>query len=151
MLPFILATCLVVGVSDGDTLTALCQNHQQVRVRLAEIDAPEKDQPFGQRSKQSLSEICFMKTADLQVQATDRYKRTVARVTCSGVDVNAEQIRRGMAWVYDKYNIDKSLYPLQSKAQAAHRGLWTDPNPVTPWDWRRARKKGMRTTWPPHG
>lgn len=136
----ILAACLVVGISDGDTLTALCNDREQVKVRLAEIDAPEKAQPFGQRSKQSLSELCYQAEAKIKVQTTDRYGRSVARITCNGVDANAEQVRQGMAWVYDKYVKDKSLYAIQDDARARKVGLWADPNPVPPWEWRHSRK-----------
>ena len=90
--------CLVVGVTDGDTLTARCDGVQEhVKVRLAEIGAPEKKQPFGIRSKQTLSEMCFQRTAELRVVDRDRYGRTVARIKCDGVDANAEQVRLGMA------------------------------------------------------
>ena len=85
----------VVAVADGDTLTVLF-NHRQVKVRLTEIDAPEKKQQFGNRSKQSLSDLCFNKTATLADTGKDRYGRTLARVYCDGVDANAEQVRRGM-------------------------------------------------------
>ena len=93
----------IVGVADGDTLTILVNEHEQIKVRLAEIDAPEKAQPFGQRSKQSLSAMCFGKDAVLQKTDTDRYGRTVAKVYCAGVYANAEQIRVGLAWAYRKY------------------------------------------------
>ena len=136
-----LATCLVVGIADGDTLTALCQGNQKVKVRLAEIDAPERKQPYGQRSRQSLAEICFQKRAVVQEQSKDRYQRTLARVTCDGVDANAEQVRRGMAWVYDQYAKDKKLYAIQKDAQLAKRGLWAEKNPVPPWEWRKRMKQ----------
>lgn len=126
----------VVGVADGDTLTLL---HAQtpVRIRLAEIDAPEKAQPFGQRSKQSLSDLCYGKEAQVAVSAQDRYGRSIGRVWCAGTDANAEQVRRGMAWVYDRYATDKTLYSLQDAARQARNGLWADPAPVRPWEWRR--------------
>ena len=133
----------VVGIADGDTLTVLVDGNHQVKVRLAEIDAPEKSQPFGTKSKQSLSELCFGTTAELVVQAKDRYGRTVARVRCSGIDANAEQIRRGLAWVYDRYANDHALYQLQDVARATKAGLWSDPDPVPPWEWRKqSRSRG---------
>ena len=135
-------TCKVVGISDGDTLTALCASNQQVKIRLAEIDAPEKAQPFGERSKQSLSYLCFDREAEINPLTTDRYGRTVARVNCEGKDANAEQLRRGMAWVYDKYVADRSLYALQDDAKAERRGLWVDKTPIQPWEWRRS--SGLR-------
>lgn len=137
----LLAACLVIGIADGDTMTALCNNHEQVKIRLAEIDAPEKAQPFGQRSKQSLAEMCFNKSADIHVQTTDRYHRSVARVICNGVDVNVEQVKRGMAWVYDQYVKDRMFYILQEEARQAHRGLWADPSPTPPWEWRHSKSR----------
>ena len=101
---------------------------------------PEKKQPFGNRSKQSLAEMCFKKQAEIKPQTKDRYGRTVARVICEGTDANAEQVKRGMAWVYDKYVKDKSLYALQDEAKAQKVGLWVDREPVPPWEYRHPKK-----------
>ena len=107
-------------------------------MRLTDIDAPELRQPFGTRSKQSLSELCFGKMAALDVRGQDRYKRTIAQVTCDGTDANAEQVRRGYAWTYIRYAPTGSpLHAMQDEARTAHRGLWADPAPIPPWDWRR--------------
>jgi len=126
----------VVSVHDGDTLTVLVER-RQVRVRLTDIDAPELGQPFGARSRQSLSSLCFGKTASLDVRGQDRYNRTLARVTCAGAEANAEQVRRGYAWTFVRYvRPDSPLYAIEREARAAHRGLWQDPAPVAPWDWR---------------
>jgi len=70
----------------------------------------------------------------------DRYGRTVAHVSCNGIDANTEQVRAGMAWVFDRYVIDRRLYALQDEARTAHRGLWADAQPVAPWEWRRAAR-----------
>lgn len=127
----------VISVHDGDTLTVLI-DHRSVRVRLTDIDAPELGQPFGTRSRQSLSALCFGKSAALDVRSQDRYGRTLAQVTCAGTDANAEQVRRGYAWIFTRYaRPDSPLYTLQSEARAAHRGLWMDRSPTPPWDWRR--------------
>ena len=133
--------CLVISVADGDTLTVLCNGSKQVKIRLSEIDAPEKRQPFGNRSMQSLSGMCLQKKAKIKPQTKDRYGRTVARVICDGVDANEEQIKRGMAWVYDKYVRDQSLYSIQDKARASKIGLWADNKPIKPWEYRRANKR----------
>ena len=130
---------LVVSISDGDTLTVL-HNQQQIKVRLSEIDAPEKAQAFGARAKQSLSDLCFGKQAEIIPQSRDRYGRTVARVRCGGVDANTEQVRRGMAWVFDRYVTDRSLYAVQEDARNARRGLWADPAPIPPWEWRHMKR-----------
>lgn len=125
----------VVGVADGDTLTVL-HERIQIKVRLAEIDAPEKAQPFGQRSRQSLADLCFQKPVLVEAKGHDRYGRTIGRVRCAGVDANSEQVRRGMAWVYDRYVTDRALYAIQADARADRRGLWADANPLPPWEWR---------------
>lgn len=128
----------VVGVMDGDTLAVLDAGNQEHRVRLAEIDAPEKRQPYGQRSKQSLSGLCFGRDAVIEDRGRDRYGRIIGRVNCGGVDTSAEQVRRGMAWVYDRYVTDRTLYAIQEEARAARLGLWSDPAPVPPWEYRAA-------------
>lgn len=132
--------CLVVAVADGDTLTARCGTDgafTQVKVRLAEIDAPEKSQAFGVQSKQHLSAQCFGQLAFIRPQTKDRYGRTVARVECQGVDANAEQVRAGMAWAYVKYLSDRSISALETRARTEGIGLWGDANPIAPWEFRR--------------
>ena len=99
----------VVGISDGDTLTLLTPEKQQLRVRLAEIDTPESRQPYGTRARQALSNLAFGKEARVVVQDTDRYGRTVGRVYVGNTDVNAELVRQGAAWVYR--NSTLSDYP----------------------------------------
>ena len=134
-----LLTALVVAISDGDTLTVRPDGGEQLKVRIAEIDAPESRQPFGAASKRSLSDLCFKVRAEIRPQKTDRYGRTVARVTCRGEDASAHQVRTGMAWVFERYATDRSLFRLQDDAKAAGRGLWSDRKPVPPWEWRKAR------------
>lgn len=127
---------LVVGISDGDTLTVL-HDQQQIKIRLAEIDAPEKAQPFGARSRQALADLCFQAKAEIKPEKRDRYGRTVARVSCHGTDASTAQLQAGMAWVYLKYSTDPALPPIEAEARAAQRGLWADPGPIPPWEWRR--------------
>lgn len=132
--------CLVVAIADGDTLTARCGDsgaYQQVKVRLAEIDAPERRQPFGNVSRQHLAALCFQELATIHAQSTDRYGRTVARVECKGQDASLEQVRTGMAWAYRKYLTDPTINHAEQEARGAGRGLWSDPNPMPPWQWRR--------------
>jgi endonuclease YncB( thermonuclease family) len=131
----------VVRIADGDTLTVLV-DRTRVKIRLTEIDAPESGQAYGQRSKQSLTDLCAAKTAHVQWFSKDRYGRTLGRVTCESVDANTEQVRRGMAWVFDRYVTDLSLYKVQEQARAARVGLWADAHPVSPWEWRKARRDG---------
>ena len=126
----------VVRVSDGDSLTVLVEQ-KQVKVRLDAIDAPELKQPFGKHSQRSLAELCAARTARVVEKGRDRYGRTVGSIFCDGVDANAEQVRRGMAWVFERYAPRNSpLYGLQGEARGTRRGLWVDPAPMAPWDWR---------------
>jgi endonuclease YncB( thermonuclease family) len=135
-----LLLCVVVGISDGDTLTARCKTERTsatIRVRLAEIDAPEKAQRFGRRSRQHLSDICLRKAAEIQPVSTDSYGRTVAHVTCGRVHAGDEQVRAGMAWVSPRFAPRSSaLYGVERDARSARRGLWIDRNPIAPWEWR---------------
>jgi len=134
----------VVAVADGDTLTIVDANWRQRHIRLAGIDAPEKQQPFGQRSKQSLSDLCYGRNAVIENKGRDRYGRIIGRVTCAGIDANAEQVRRGMAWVFDHYATERRLYTIQAEAKASRRGLWSDSYPIEPWVWRRKHEAEAR-------
>lgn len=132
----------VVGVADGDTITVLDSTNTQHKIRLSGIDAPEKGQPFGNRSKQSLSDLVFAKTVAVDTDKRDKYKRNVGKVMVDGFDANLEQIRRGMAWHYKAYEreqsaLDRRAYSdAEIEAKAARRGLWVDSEPVPPWDFR---------------
>lgn len=131
-------TALVVGVADGDTLTGLV-DERQIKVRLGQIDAPEKGQPFGRASKRSLSDFCYTVEARVRVYDADRWGRVVAMVECDGVDVNREQVARGMAWAYRAYLVDESLLEVEAQAREKRAGLWRDEDPVPPWEWRRRK------------
>ena len=135
----------VVGIADGDTLTVLTEARQQVKVRLAEIDTPEARQPYGTRARQVLSDLAFGKTVRVAVQDTDRYGRTVGRIYADGVDVNAEMVRQGAAWVYRQYSRDRSLLKLEDEARTARRGLWalSEAERTPPWEWRAAERSGQ--------
>jgi endonuclease YncB( thermonuclease family) len=133
--------CLVVAISDGDTLKARCGEpgaYEQLTIRLAEIDAPEKAQPYGQRSRQALATLCFQAWATIKPQARDRYGRTVGRVECAGNDASSEQVRAGLAWFFPRYGKDASVRGLEVLARDSRLGLWADASPVPPWEWRRA-------------
>ena len=130
----------VVGVHDGDTITLLMSGNQQIKVRLAQIDAPETTQAFGQSSQQSLSEMVFNKTITVEKETTDKYGRTVGTLFVEGVVANKEQVKRGMAWVYRHYLHDQSLLPLEETARQSKVGLWVDAEPMAPWDYRHDGK-----------
>src|SRR5512134_3827529 len=126
----------VVSVIDGDTLTIADAQNRRHRVKLAEVDAPESKQPFGIKSARSLYGLCFKKTAQVEWQAKDRNNRTIGHVTCAGIHANAEQVRRGLAWVSPKLTKPGSpLYELEAYARLRGVGLWADPKAVPPWDW----------------
>ncbi len=129
----------VVGVHDGDTLTLLTVEREQVRIRLAEIDAPEMRQPWGTRARQALAAMAHQQPAIVVVVDTDRYGRTVGTVWVDGRNVNAEMVRAGHAWVYRQYLRDRSLLAVEDEARRARRGLWRLPEAerVPPWVWRR--------------
>ena len=130
----------VIKIADGDTLTLLTPSNQQVKIRLAGVDTPERKQPFGNKAKQALSNLAFQKQALVEIAAKDRYGRTIGVVFVDGLNVNAELVKQGMAWVYRKYTDDERLYILESEAKQAKRGLWLDENPIPPWEWRRGRR-----------
>lgn len=133
----------VVGVSDGDTITVLDSSNRQHRIRLAGIDAPEKAQAFGQRSKQSLLSMVYGKQVSVDWDKRDRYERIIGRVSAQAGDVNLAQVRAGLEWHYKHYAGDQPAADRVSYAQAESvarmegRGLWADTSPVPPWEWRR--------------
>lgn len=136
----------VVGVSDGDTLTLLVAR-QSYKIRLAQIDAPEKGQPFGERSRQSLAELVFGQEVSVEVEAEDRYKRLVGTIRRNGSNINLQQVQRGMAWVYVQYAHDAEMLVAEQQARAARRGLWSQRDPQPPWQWRRQQKKANDWDW----
>ena len=133
----------VVAVADGDTLTLLVDEARRVRVRLSNIDAPERAQPYGDRARQELARLAFGKGAEVEVEDVDRYGRTVGRVRAEGVEVNAALVSLGAAWVYRQYNRDPALPALEEEARAAGRGLWALPEAerLPPWEWRAAQAR----------
>jgi endonuclease YncB( thermonuclease family) len=125
----------VINIAEGDNMTVVIDK-QWVRVRLAGIEAPETNQPFGMRSRQSLSDLCFWQQVVVTPKGKDQYGRMLAKVRCGDVDAGTEQVKRGMAWVYDRYVKDPSLNPIQEEAKTTKRGLWADPYARPPWEWR---------------
>lgn len=111
-------------------------------MRLAEIDTPEKGQPYGQRSKQALSSLIGGKAVTVDVETRDRYQRLVGRVYQGGVDVNREMVKIGAAWVYRDYLRDQSLLSIESEARDNKRGLWAMPESerIPPWEWRKIKR-----------
>ena len=132
------ASYRIVKIADGDTLTALSEQKRQLKCRLYGIDAPEKRQAFGQASKISLAQLAFGRSAQIDIVGRDRYGRAICRVAVAGVDVNKEQIARGMAWMYRQYADDRSYSDAESVAQARRIGIWVEAQPVPPWAFRKS-------------
>jgi endonuclease YncB( thermonuclease family) len=136
----------VVNVADGDTLTVLDDKKTQHKIRLQGIDAPEKAQAFGQKSKQSLNQLVHSKMVTVEFEKKDKYGRTVGKVLLNGTDVCLEQIKLGMAWHYKQYQSEQSKEDREIYAQAEQLaksqaiGLWRDKNPMSPWDFRKQTK-----------
>ncbi|EKN3347826.1 thermonuclease family protein [Yersinia ruckeri] len=126
----------VVRVLDGDTLEVL-QEQKPVRIRLANIDAPEKKQAFGRWSTNQLKNLVAGQFVTVTYSQRDHYGRVLGRVvTTNGIEANRYMVQVGAAWVYERYNTDKALPALQREAQTQKRGLWADSQPVPPWEWR---------------
>lgn len=132
----------VVSVLDGDTIETL-HNGKPNRIRLYGIDCPEKGQPFGQRAKQATSAMVFALEVTLTVHGKDRYRRVLAEVLLAdGTNVNHALVKDGWCMWYRKYAPgDTVLEALEAEAREAKRGLWVDPEPVPPWEYRKSRRQ----------
>jgi len=133
-----LITGKVVKIADGDTFTILLeQDHFKVRVRLVSIDSPERKQPFSKRAKQYLSQLIFGKKVKVYYHKKDRYGRVLGEVYVGNINVNEAMLKAGYAWHFKKYSKDKHLERLEYLARKNKKGLWSDPNPIPPWEWRK--------------
>jgi endonuclease YncB( thermonuclease family) len=135
----------VVKVTDGDTITVLVEK-QQIKIRLSAIDAPERGQDFGQKSKEALADLVFGKEVRIETHGKDRYGRTIGDVYVGEIFVNEKMVEDGWAWNYVKYSKSQRLADLEKQARAAKRGVWAGKSPVPPWVYRaeKARKQRER-------
>ncbi len=124
---------------DGDTVHVFFKD-QVYKIRLTEIDAPERDQPFGNDSTSFLKQLLIDGKVDVDISGTDKYGRKLGRLYWKKKDINRELVSAGYAWVYDQYVTDNSFYENQIKAQQEKRGLWSDANSIEPWKWRKLNK-----------
>ena len=137
----------VTAVADGDTVTVVDADRVRHKIRLAGIDAPEARQPYGQVARRSLIEIVDGQWVQVYFDKSDRFGRLVGKIELDGRDVNLEQVRRGLAWHYKKYQgeqspADRDAYAIaEQQAQRAQRGLWRDAQPQAPWDYRAALRQ----------
>ena len=134
---------LVVGVADGDTITVLDQQKNTYKIRLQGIDAPEKKQAFGEKSKQSLHDLVHGKQVRIEYDKEDKYGRIVGKITLDDLDICLQQLVLGMAWHYKKYQneqsvSDRALYSeTELKSKSLKLGLWSDDTPMPPWEFRK--------------
>lgn len=125
----------VVKIADGDTVTVLTTNYEQIKIRLYGIDAPEKKQAFGNVSKQALSGLIAGKEVEIEDCGVDRYRRVVGIIHHDGVNINEAMVEVGLAWVYPQYckkPFCKDWYTLQKQAKKDGQGLWRDTAPIAP-------------------
>ena len=127
-----------IKVVDGDTIRAEAKG-QEIKIRLVEIDAPEMDQPFGLQSKNFLNRLLYKKDVTLIAQGEDRYGRILGNIFSDELNVNLLMVKYGMAWVYEKYAKDSSLFKYQAQAQEEKLGLWRTKEPMAPWVWRKQK------------
>lgn len=133
-------TGLVVKVYDGDTLTVADRSGEEHRIRLAQIDAPEKKQDFGQQSRDALASMVLDQTVVVDYEKTDRYGRIIGQVHRDHVDVNLALVASGLAWTYTEYKPDPLYVQLELEARQTHAGLWSVSNPLPPWEYRKLKK-----------
>ena len=136
--PHAVFTARVVKITDGDTISVQVEGKRSQKVRLVDIDTPEKDQPYGREARQALAALVANREVRIESRGADDYGRLLARVFVDELDVNAELVRRGAAWVFRKYSDDAKLLELEREARAEQRGLWALPasERIPPWHWR---------------
>ena len=131
----------VVKVSDGDTVTILTEDKTQHKIRLNDIDAPEKKQAFGNKSKDNLANYIAGKTVTVEYTKTDRYKRVLGTIYYNNTDINLQQVKDGYAWVYKQYSNKQNYIKAEREARSSKKGLWRDNNPAEPWEYRKQKKE----------
>lgn len=128
-----------VWVIDGDTVKASLDG-EQIKIRLANIDAPESKQAGGRASKWTLVNMIKRKKVSAVLSKKDRYGRWIGTLYVAGADLNSKMVATGHAWVYARYNDNPALPALQNRAKEHGLGLWGKPDPVAPWKWRRGQR-----------
>lgn len=128
----------VVKVVDGDTITLLTAEKKQIKIRLYGIDAPEKKQAFGEKSRNFLADRVGGKVVEIKEMGVDKYKRFLAVIYFKGTDINAELVKNGYAWAFVKYSND--YIGLENLARRSKTGLWRDKNAIAPWEFRKNKK-----------
>jgi endonuclease YncB( thermonuclease family) len=141
---------LIVAVSDGDTATLLTHDKQQLKIRLVGIDAPEKKQAYGTKAREHLASRIFKQEVEVELRTKDRYGRYLGVIYKGGIDVNQGMVQDGYAWFYKHYAKEQPKAEAlryanaEESAKQLRKGLWADPNPVPPWDFRKEAKEQAR-------
>lgn len=132
----------VVSISDGDTITVLTRDKQNIKIRLVEIDAPEKNQPWGQKSKQALSDLVFSQDVQIHLDGQDRYGRALGTVFLGEININKHMVETGNAWAYTQYVRDQYYFVIQKNAKLNRLGLWSlsQDQIMAPWEWRKKKQ-----------
>ena len=130
----------VIKVSDGDTITLLTDDKVSHKVRLNDIDAPEKKQPFGSKSRDNLASYIAGEIVTVRYKSKDRYGRVLGTIYFDNLDINLQQVKNGYAWVYKKYSKNQTYYKEEQKARDLKKGLWIEKEPRAPWEFRKQKK-----------
>ena len=130
----------VIKVSDGDTITLLTDDKVSHKVRLNDIDAPEKKQPFGSKSRDNLASYIAGEIVTVRYKSKDRYGRVLGTIYFDNLDINLQQIKNGYAWVYKQYSKNQTYYKEEQKARDLKKGLWIEKEPIAPWEFRKQKK-----------
>ncbi len=131
----------VIAVKDGDSIEVIDSNQQHFIIRLAHIDCPEYSQPYSVAAKRFTSDFCYGKNVTLDQTDTDRYGRLVCEVFVDGKSLNLALVENGLAWHHTRYSDDPDFAEAEEKAREAKIGLWADPDPLPPWEWRREQRE----------
>jgi len=130
----------VIGIKDGDSIEVLLEGNKNIVIRFAEIDCPEKNQPYGKKAKSFVSDLIFGKEITYIKTDQDRYGRTIAKVYFKGAYLSETLIKNGLVWHNTKYSKSRHLASLEKEARKNKIGLWADPNPIAPWEWRKTKR-----------
>lgn len=135
----------VIGIKDGDTILVLDKNNNQTTLRLAEVDCPEKGQPFGKNAKQLTSDLVYGKEILYYKTTSDRYGRIIAKVYFDKDQYLSEEIiKKGLGWWYYQYSNNENLGVLESKARSLKLGLWSGSETISPWEWRKKKREASQ-------
>ena len=136
-------TYIVSYVYDGDTVKLRSLNasgsQDAFKLRLTDIDAPERNQPYGLKSRRALIKLCYGKKiiATIKISGTDQYNRALGRLQCDDIDASLYLAERGLAWHYAQYSQDIEIQKAAQNARRLTLGLWADDKPTPPWVWRQ--------------